>query len=699
MTDTALSKYIADYLLPRWRAARRPHDERCERNRNLFFGLSDNSWKRGEATGWRSKTVIRKVREKVLSAVALLHDMLVRAGRIHFVLEPSGYLAELLESADPEMLTRIRQNTEVMTELIHEQLARCDAERTLALQLISCALYGEAYGKWRLKRYRERRYVPLVPPGLSESMAGRALPPEAVPWAPAIVERWAPWWDYVSRWDIFRDPEADSLQEGDGVIQRQRLSPAKLWEFASSGAFFLPRRVERVVERVVQIEQNIAAGQTYLAASDVRSEPLDTLSVSPAVRDRTMLSRCVTVWECWLSVPRRVAEETEKELIEESGLSLEDFMVPPLEGSPNEHGRRELERDVENVDVMCWLAGPDYTLVRYARIPATERPFCRVVWEQLPDEPHPTSLADSVADLQEALTGAFRALEDNKRLATTPLVGVKEHLLVNPKDIKEMTPGMILRLRAACRDIREALQVWAIPDVSPALMDFIMLADRYADDASMIPRIAQGYANLQQATAYERAVQVEYANRYIANVMRNLDGLVEYLVRRFYDWNMLDSTLLIPRGDYRIIPRGSMFYQVKVLRAEKLRQLLQVLMATPAVASRFNLGKLVEDIVVALDLDPDDYLKSAEELQAEQQAPEVQLQMRRAAVELEKARAQAEKLAAEARAIQERARTEKAKLLVEARARGGLEAARELRDLTSPELARREPEAGATSEA
>src|SRR5690348_7497695 len=84
--DLIIGEYFRD-----WRQNRTDLEKAWEANRLAFLAMSADKWKPGEAKGWRSDSVIRYLRRKVMYAYCLALDGMMGNGRIPFGLEIPDY--------------------------------------------------------------------------------------------------------------------------------------------------------------------------------------------------------------------------------------------------------------------------------------------------------------------------------------------------------------------------------------------------------------------------------------------------------------------------------------------------------------------------------------------------------------------------------------------------------------------------------
>jgi len=111
------------------------------------------------------------------------------------------------------------------------------------------------------------------------------------------------------------------------------------------------------------------------------------------------------------------------------------------------------------------------------------------------------------------------------------------------------------------------------------------------------------------------------AGRYLGSVIKNYDeGMIEPIVSRFYEYNMLDETVTKGKGGYIAKSLGYAGFQDKVLRLTKILQALNLAVSSPAIAAETRLKTLLEQVWRGLDIDPQQVAKTKEEKEEDSKA-------------------------------------------------------------------------------
>lgn len=575
-----LAGYVRNTIYSKAKENRRTLEEKWERNINAYKRISDSVWKKGETKDWRSDTFVSLTKQKVLAGYSLVVDMLLQGGKIPFMLKPSPLQYENFEDLPEEVQGAVNESIDEMQDTIEQQLQDCNADRALTFCIMSGAIYGMAYAKKKIHEVVRKGY---------KQSGDDSIPDEHRRWGEYQESKEAPGVEYRSVWKIYWDMESDNIKESAWVIDRETLSAYQLRQKIGK-PFFIGKAIEKAIK-----ENKI--NSSSIADDDDR--------LPPGQRDIKNRKKTIEVLEFWGRVPRKYAEKFEEDMKGNSkGLSKAD-----LEGH---------EDDGDEVEIMCWIAGDE--VVRYTRTEPEDRPFYYIPWEILIDDVGAMGVADNVEASQKIYNGAIRALEDNKKLTSNVLLAIKARYL--EKDLKELITGGTIPIAEECDDVRKAIQQLTFDDIGNSCIALIEFTEKHAEEESMIPKISSGLSTESPETAYEISQRQQQAGKYIAGVIRNYDeGFTEPVVDDFYKYNMDDPELEKGKGSYMVQALGFTSFQDRVVRVQKIMQFLQLAASYEQMAAHPKWREILEEIAKALDLDPDQVLKSQEDIaQEEEQA-------------------------------------------------------------------------------
>lgn len=640
-------------LFTDWSNNRAELEEKWQGNRDAFRGEDDVSWVdpdtddrsddsdegttttfRGK-TDWHSRNTIRITKQKVMTAFALVIDAVLQGGRVPFMLKLSGELKVNAEDLPPPMAQHIDNELGDMTERIQQQLARCHADGALRRAVLSAAIYGRGWVKFRPKVFQTRRMVALPPRLVADQRTGQVarLPDQ---WELAKAEETAPAVAFVSLWDLYYDVEAEDIRHGAGIIHRQYVSAYDLRMLAATAPGWDAEAVERAITD---------------STRDAPSQGDASEELTPRLRDVVERRNTIRLLECWVNAPREYVEAFAK-TSGDQGTSDE-----PLLGAE----AQEIEQEGDDVPVQLVLAGED--IVKLVPLPEGEPwPFYSVPWEEDIDEAETYGIADNLRQTQAMLNSALRCFEDNKRQSSALVLGIRRRMINNPGWDGKIKPGMIIDVAEDAKTVADAISAFQVPDVGNTLLPLIEMGRVMADEESMTPKIQAGGRDSNQ-TAYEASIRVEKAGKYMGAVVTNFDKyLIAPMVQDFYEWNMLDPAITTGKGAYDVVPLGFTSFQDRVVRLQAVQQLLGLVLRDPELRGMVKLDDALREVCKSLDLDPDQWLKTAQQMQQEKQRPNPAQ-----VAALEEQRAKAAKTKAEAAAVGEKVKIERARAVADIR--------------------------------
>jgi hypothetical protein len=548
------------------------------------------------ALDWRSDTFMTTTKQKVVAGANLVNDQLFKNGDIPFALDLFGTV--IGDAANYEILNNKRTNLE---QHIKETSRRTDTVKGMKKTVQSASLYGEGYFKMAMETIVYTSHRINKDTGKVET---------------AYEELDFLSGDCISVWDIFRDLSVSDITTGDGIIHRSFVSVADLDDFIEGGEDdFWDTDALEVVRRRNNDTGNMNVG--HAMPTPISSSGSD--SISPHLRYLDYIDKSLEYLECWIRVPNKLLSEH----------TCEDF---------GEYGY-----------TYCMVGLLDDEVVRFNPIDREDIPFLKIDWEIDPDSYPGIGVADNVEGDQKVLNGMIRNYEDNKKLSSNVMFAVNREFLSGDWDT--WNPGKTIDLDGA-RDIREALQQFIVQDVGDNLINGIQMFLQFADMSSNIPRAQQGMPSNNPQTAFEIQQRLERSGKYIGSVISNIDEfLIQPFIETVYDILCLEPDFDDLGGAFRVNPLGFSSYESKAIKQQSLMSVFALTSQNPEFQRVINAQYFLTEISKTLGLNSDEFVKSKEQLQQEQQAaessPEAQMQHRSQALMLEKLSAEVDKLKAE----------------------------------------------------
>lgn len=546
--------------------------------------------KKGEGKGWRDQTRLAITRQKISSAFAIICDITLSGGQLPFCLK--------LDEAFQEEEDLFEDPLGQMTKTINSQVEATKAEREYFRCVLSAAIYGETWLKKVVKTIARklRRELPLADPtleGISGGAGGLAggVSMGLRRFVPVIEETMTPSFEFVNPWNMYWDIEARDVENMEGMFHRVDCSPYELRRMLRERG-----TIKLAVGRALN-EQEGTAGTS--------GKQDNSHDIEPRLREVRFRSRTIRRLEYWGRAPRRLVEEFETNVKGIPGTLLN-----------NEQG--------DEVYITAVLAGDH--VIKMRRVRPEENPFSRALFEEDLESPFGRSPADNLAPIQRILDGTVRAFIDNKKLASNLILFIKKRFIRGWTGSFE--PGQVFELSEDCDDARKAVFMPTIPDIGTCLNDMINLFLQFADDESGIPRISQGLpsAGDMEATATEVNMRSERAQKYLGTAIRNLDiGLIEAGVGWMLEHNLENPPYAEYSGPFHVQATGFSSFQARVVRLAKLQQLLALVLQDEELRQLCKIDQMAAEIFKLSDIDPEQFLRSPEEvamLQEQQMAQE-----------------------------------------------------------------------------
>lgn len=625
---SGLAWYIKHELFEAWKQSRKEIlDDKLRDNFNsVMGGLSTEELvvnRPGEAKEkWQSKTFVPVTKQKVVSAVALLSDILFQDGTLPFELLPDEESELALDDVPDEVQAEEEKKADKQaadaTARIRQMMRdgkMADVARAL---LWDAAIYGEWYAQNTYRKVRKQRWREL-PPAVSvvPGMDSAELPPEivgevdeaagiqAVGGFERVTETYSvPTVERVSPTEIYHEMETKDILSGTGVIRFDLVSPFQIREMLT-----YPGYIKAAVEEAMRDTGKWRDGS-------VESSVQDT-DLPPVFRDIPYREKKVERLRFWGRVPREAAEDFEE--------SLDDKYRASYAGAGNTGGQYYNLGD--EVEIVAHVVNG--FVVRYARVEPGERGILRGAWEDIPDCKFGWGVADNVSQAQAPLNSMVRKFEDNAYLGSSLILGVKESMAEMPN--QEIKAGINrIPISESARSVNDAISQFAIADMTTGMLNGIALFERFVDEFSMLPKIVQGDVAQKKKpdTAFEINQLMQNAGKYFGLVVAGFDEqFIKPQVMRLYDHMMEDETNDKGKGAFTVKATGFKAYQDKIVKAQVLLQMFQLMMSNDATAVHVDIEYVLRGIAEANGLDPDQVVLPRERIDAmRQQAMEEQQQ-------------------------------------------------------------------------
>ena len=441
-----------------------------------------------------------------------------------------------------------------MEKKIHDQLEESQAKKHLRSSAFECALFGTGIMKGPFAVDKE------YPNWDSQGV-----------YTPTI--KTVPMVSHVSIWNFYPDPDANTMEEAEYVIERHKMSRSQLRGLKKRPYF-----------RESEIDLAIEMGESYTKEWWEQAMEDDAQEVQ---------TERYEVLEFWGNVDTEV-------------LKNHNVEIP-----------RELKNE-EQLSVNIWVCNGRVLRVVLNPFTPSIIPYYAVPYEANPYSLFGVGIAENMDDTQTLMNGFMRMAVDNAALSGNLVFEVDETNLVPGQDM-EIYPGKVFRRQGGAPG--QAIFGTKFPNVSNENMQMFDKARILSDESTGFPSFAHGQTGVSGVgrTASGISMLMSAANGSIRTVVKNMDDyLLQPLGRALFAFNMQFDFDPEVRGDLEVKAEGTESLMANEVRSQRLMQFLGVVQ-NPNLAPFAKLDYIVREIAKSMDLDPEKVANSKQEaaLQAE----------------------------------------------------------------------------------
>jgi hypothetical protein len=270
--------------------------------------------------------------------------------------------------------------------------------------------------------------------------------------------------------------------------------------------------------------------------------------------------------------------------------------------------------------------GPDeahaiVTLINDSVVQATinpldsgEFPYHSMPWQRRAGHWAGVGVAEQMKTPQRVTNAALRALLNNAGKSAGSQFIVDQRAIVPADGEWTVTPDKFWwPTNDGPDDVRKAFLAITIPNVGPQLMEIITLGERFAEETTSIPLIAQGQSGATTPDTFGAAqLQNNNANQLLRSIGYAFDDYItEPVVRQYYEWLLLDPD--VPndeKGEFQIDAHGSVALVERAIQVQTIGQ-MGALVLNPAYG--FDPKRWAAEWVKAQKLSPESFQYSEEE--------------------------------------------------------------------------------------
>jgi len=560
-----------------------------------------------EASGTRSKVFVGLTRTKVMSAYSRIVDLLFQSSDSFYGIKPTprpsinpmkraemqqqliqnivalgqGQPPEVIQQVLAENEARIQEGlqeqeqqwadkaAEEMKEDIDDQLIEENTEQKMKEAILESCIFGSgAIKSGTIKIEQRQSYQRVIG---EDGQEGFAM---------AMEEVVKPEIESVSIFDLYPDPYCTSLENCSGLFRRHVLTRRQFRELAD-----LPSFDTEVILSI--LKDNRKGNHDEQDHERTRREIAGITDVGDSHRFELL--------EFWGTL---------------DGYDLKDAGVELPEGSDPS----------ADFDANIWIVDSKVIRATLNPIKGYRIPYQVFPYERSPHQFWGVGVPRMMRDSQQTMNAVTRIWLDNMALSSGPMVEVNTDLLAAGEDPTDLHPWRVF-LRSGGDGSMPAVRYYQPVANANGLNQIIEIFRRFADETTSLPSYTHGEQTKSlNKTATGISMLMGAANVALKSTIKNIDDfLIRPMIESLFHFNMEYGTNERAKGDLKIVARGSTALVQKEVQSQRLLQFLS-LVSNEADASLVDRPRLLRDIARSMDIDPDDVVKTEEQLIAEQQA-------------------------------------------------------------------------------
>lgn len=549
-----------------------------------------------QSKGERSQVYVALTRTKVLAAFSRITDLLFQPGQKFFTIEPTpiskqpllekelmekaaleimqaaqvidpGLVDELIQARLMELEDELKEETEArvanMEEAILDQALENNLEGKMKDAIMEQVIFGTGAMKaGTLRIDKDHRWI--------KDDEGFNLVYEESP---------APEMEAVSIFDLYPDPFATSMEDMRDMFRRHIISRQEFVDLKDFPGFNTDE-----IDYCIEMYPD--------GNHDEAQHEKDRREIAN-VRDRSTQTNKFELLEFWGSLNGYDLQDVGIEFGDDDDLSME-------------------------YSANIWVVAGKVIKAQLNPLPGAVIPYFIFPYEKNPHAFWGTGIPRMMRDSQNTMNAATRIYLDNVALSSGPMVEVNTDIMASGEDPTELYPWRVF-LREGGDGNQPMVRFYQPQSNSPALVSVIELFRRFADETTALPSYTHGQTQSSlNRTATGISILMSNANIVLKSVIKNIDDyLTRPMIRSLYDWNMTWNDNDKVKSDMRVVAKGSTALIQKEVQSQRLLQFLS-LINNPMDAQMVDREKLLTDIAKSLDIDPDEVIKSQEELMNEQ---------------------------------------------------------------------------------
>lgn len=247
-------------------------------------------------------------------------------------------------------------------------------------------------------------------------------------------------------------------------------------------------------------------------------------------------------------------------------------------------------------------------------------------WRKSDDSPFGYGLPDELEHQQRVVNSAWRQVMDNGRTSLGGQIVMKKGMVQPQNGSWEITPNKVWLAKDDLQDVRQAFSVFEFNSHLQELLGIAQAAMQFADMESSMPQILGGEQGSAPETVGGMVMLYNNANSVLRQRVKLYDDAVtRQHIARYYDWKMANDPDPEIKGDFEIDARGSTALIERDIQNQAMLNLSNITnneRYIPHLKEREELKAILK----AFKVNPDELMKSEDQMQQEAQAQAEQAQ-------------------------------------------------------------------------
>jgi hypothetical protein len=375
---------------------------------------------------------------------------------------------------------------------------------------------------------------------------------------------------WVDPWDIFPDPACgENIHNGDFIFERDHMSTRQV-----RGLKKLPGYIGAQIDKVLE-------------------EGPNKINLDAADRSASAQKNRFEVWYFYGSLTRD-----------------EIVAIDQAAGNaPSQSGEAP-----EEAHAIVTLINDSVVRATINPLDSGSFPYHSMPWQRRAKHWAGVGVAEQMRTPQKITNAALRALLNNAGKSAGSQLVINQSAIRPADESWAITPDKIwLTTTEAPTDVRQAFMAVQVPNVTQQLTEIITLGERFAEETTSIPLIAQGQSGATTPDTFGAAqLQNNNANQLLRSIGYAFDDYItEPVVRQYYEWLLLDPD--VPndeKGEFQIDAHGSIALVERAIQDQSIAQMGNMA-ASPAYG--IDPKKWAKLFLKSKHLNPDDVMYSEED--------------------------------------------------------------------------------------